>query len=182
MSDRFEIFLDAGTRAGYSTETIKEEFTPETALWFPVRLRDDLGTIEWRAPDSLPPRRLIEFLQDITRFMHRIETHETHLPTERHDQQKTIEIPPYDRLREITATAIKSGITASVVRDYLVGIGFEPERYRPFGHRIDGHLTIDSALARKLRLQAADLLRRELEQLHTEPSSDFPPITPSTGH
>lgn len=159
---RYEEFVEAATRAGVDREAVTAVFSPSDAIWTPVRLRDDLGTVEWRAPDAAPPRDLCRLVTDVDRVARRPLAGDASTPGDGRP------VPSFDRLRDVVDESIADGLGSERVRRYLDRWGFSVEAYRPMAGRIAGLDEVDHEAGRRLRLRAADRLDRDLERLAGE--------------
>lgn len=164
---RFEAFVDAARRNGVDRDTVTSAFSPHDAVWSPVRLRDDLGTVEWRAPDAAPPLSACRLAADVHRIVRTAVQDGTQV--DRRDGSGLLSLPSFERLRENVDTAMERGLSAPAVERYLSRLGFDPDAYRPLGVRIDGPDRIDDRAARQFRRQYADRLEQDLRRLREEP-------------
>jgi len=53
----YERFRTQALDAGIKESTFERCFDPESAVWTPVQLRSEFGTVEWRSPDTTLPSR-----------------------------------------------------------------------------------------------------------------------------
>ena len=178
VDGRFERFADAAASAGVDRETVAAHFAPADAVWSPVRLRDDLGTVEWRAPDASSPLELCRLVGDVTRIVERAVEAGTRIQGADGDVVGTagseprngnggaaLSLPPFGTLRGHVDAAIERGLSAGRVERHLAALGFDTAAYRPSGGRIDGRDRLDAATARRLRLRRADRLEADLRRL-----------------
>ncbi len=163
---RFEVFVQTARDAGFPRETVESTFSPEDALWSPVRLRDDLGTVEWRAPDACPPSQLIRLVPDVIQLVERAVEHGTRVDERGAAvDDSPITVPPFEQLLTLVDSAIDEGLSSSAVVDHVSGLGLSPEAYRPIGNRIAGSEQITQDRARRIRCRLADRLEREVQAL-----------------
>lgn len=179
LRESYERFVDRAVERGVERSTARTAFDPNDAVWSPVRLRDDLGTVEWRAPDAAPPGAVLKLLDSVLPLMCRAVDRGTRVVEDASDPVKAsarsghwvksepVGIPPFEALRELVDEAIAEGIDGRGVRRYLRGFGLAVEEFRPFGARIDGRSRLDATIARRLRLRAADRLERDLYRLRS---------------
>lgn len=169
--DRFEAFVREATAAGVDPETVAEAFTPHDAVWSPVRLRDDLGTVEWRAPDTAPPADVLRLVADVVRLVERAVECGTRLGADgspgepEESEQSPVRLPSFETLQDYVETAIEHGCEAQEVTRYLRRLGFDTDAYRPVGARLDGRTSLDAEEVRSLRVEYADRLEREVQRL-----------------
>jgi hypothetical protein len=52
LERRYEEFETAALENGIDRPTVAANFDPESAVWTPVQLREEFGTVEWRSPDT----------------------------------------------------------------------------------------------------------------------------------
>lgn len=163
IDNRFREFVAAGQRRGIDRSRIGDAFGPEDAVWTPVRLRDDLGTVEWRSPDAAPLLDICRLLADIARVVRRAAERGTVIGSSR--RTDAMGLPPYARLRQIVAGAMAEGVRGPGVNAHLEKFDIDPTAYRPLGNRIDGRRAIDPAAARRLRRRFADRLEWDLQRI-----------------
>lgn len=152
IQKRFQEFKEAGKENGIPEEEIDKHFSAEDALWTPVRLRYDFPTVEWRAPDTAKPGRVIEILEDVKEIVENAS--DKGLNTE-----KGVEVPEFDKLQELSKKAIKGGLEDEEVREYLSDIGLTPEKYENVSRkwRKDEEISKDEAC--EIRSKAAKEFR-----------------------
>ncbi|WP_227377861.1 hypothetical protein [Haladaptatus halobius] len=76
-----------------------------------------------------------------------------------------IGIPPFGKLRTLSATAISDGLASEEVRDYLTEMGFDLSKYAPIAERVIGPYHISEKTAQAIRLEYAGALRADVELL-----------------
>ncbi len=63
--------MTAAVDAGVDRRTVAANFEPESAIWTPVQLRAEFGTVEWRSPDAALPSRSLQLADAVaTRMDH----------------------------------------------------------------------------------------------------------------
>lgn len=166
IDERFAAFRAAARRSGIDPATFDDAFSPETAVWSPVRIRDDLSTVEWRGPD-------IGNLESIFRLVARV------IDLVRHgvhhgirigdgpDHQHPLVLPPMARVRRVVDAAIAEGKTEPTVRSYLHDLGFEPTAYPPTMDTFDRGPSIDPPSAKRIRRRIARQFVNDLQALRT---------------
>ncbi len=55
----FDSFKRASMNEGVEENDIDASFSPQDIVWTPVRLRDEMPTVEWRAPDTSLPSQIL---------------------------------------------------------------------------------------------------------------------------
>lgn len=175
----YERFVERAVERGVERSTARISFDPDDAVWSPVRLREDLGTVEWRAPDASPPGDVLRLLESVLPLMQRAVDRGAQVIVNTSGPGKPspgsragvgsgpVELPPFEALRDLVDEAITNGVDGRGVRRYLRGLGLAVEEFRPFGARIDGRSALDATIARRLRLRAADRLERDLHRLRS---------------
>lgn len=194
--ERYRAFRSMAVRRGVDPTAVDSAFDPETAVWSPVRLRDGLGTVEWRAPDAGLPSRLLRLIRDVDRLVFRPLSRgrlEVVAPPEGDSGPADVEpgldrdgervvLPPFDRLCEVVDDALASGTGSTRVRRYLRGMGFDVAAYDVGPPARRG--SIDEAAARRIRRRRADRLERDVERLArgpARPDERPPPASPAAG-
>lgn len=168
VETRFDTFVEAARDAGADRDAVESAFTPADALWAPVCLRDDLGTVEWRAADAAPPLDLCRLAADVTGLLETAVEDGTRLEEGTHADDGGLSLPPFGTLRGHVDAAITRGLTAPRVGRYLSGLGFDLDAYRPTASEIDGRERLDRDTARRFRRRAADRLDHDLRRLREE--------------
>lgn len=130
----------------------------------PVRLRDQSPTVEWRAPDTSLPSHLLRLIEDVSVLVSQVDEKEVVIgvPGIRDHE---IGIPPFGKLRALSATAISDGLASEEVRDYLTEMGFDLSKYAPIAERVIGPYHISEKTAQAIRLEYAAALRADVELL-----------------
>lgn len=168
IKSRFDTFVEAACDGGIGRDTVESAFSTADAVWSPVCLRDDLGTVEWRAPDAAPPLDLCRLAADVTGIVETAVTDGTRIEETTHANDGGLSLPPSETLRGHVDTAITRGLTAPRVERHLAELGFDLDAYRPTGSEIDGRERLDTDTARRLRRRSADRLEHDLRRLRGE--------------
>jgi gamma-glutamyl:cysteine ligase YbdK (ATP-grasp superfamily) len=175
VHENFDQFVEIATDRGVDEATVREQFCPEDTVLAPVRLRHELPTVEWRAPDAALPSQLLRLAEGVDRLMTEAETKPvtTGEPGVSADR---IRIPTFDDLRSLSDEAIRWGLDSTRVCEYLETMGFDVGRYDPLSSRLSGPGSLQQDEARQLRLDCATRLRADVEALDedspTEPSEN----------
>lgn len=192
LRDTYERFKRAATTAGVPEQHVEQSFDEATAVWGPVRLRDDLSTVEWRAPDAALPSQVLQLVGDASRVVERVSEVESSEwraseGTATSDWTATsdgavashgvtvpgtcgVALPSFDRLQRLTDAAMAHGLTDRSVRRYLAGLGFRLDEYRPIGRQMGGPRRLSSGRARKIRRRLAIELEEDVARLREGPS------------
>jgi gamma-glutamyl:cysteine ligase YbdK (ATP-grasp superfamily) len=163
--ERYEAFREAAAEAGIDRARVRTAFDPDDAVWSPVRLRDDLGTVEWRAPDAACPSAILRLVSDLRGVLERAVDGGVTVDPEPGLGDDRVRIPPFGELESTVEAAMRRGLDAPRVVRHLRSFGIPVDAYRPAGARIDGLDRISAAGARRLRLRHADRLERDLREL-----------------
>jgi hypothetical protein len=139
-------------------------------------------TIEWRAPDTALPSQVVTLTSDVSRLVSQtaskpVEIGEPGVGPER------IRIPAFDDLTQLTAAAIERGLDSPAVWEYLKTMSIDPRDYQPISTEIGHHSPISVAEARRIRLDYADRLERDVETLLMSPETrqQSKPTVPTDG-
>ncbi|WP_436910631.1 glutamate-cysteine ligase family protein [Halosimplex marinum] len=167
VDDCFESFVATATdHPGLDRQAVEDAFSPADAVWTPVRLRDDLGTVEWRAPDAAPPLAVVRVVADAARLVEEAVERGTTVGGDA--GRDALSLPPFDRLRDLVDAAVAEGLSAPAVESYLDDLGVDTGAYRPPGGRIDGRRRVDEPTAKRIRRRAADALLADLDALRED--------------
>ncbi|SDX90998.1 glutamate-cysteine ligase family protein [Halopenitus persicus] len=164
IDDRCETFRTAAVDAGIDPDRFDAAFTPATAVWSPVRLRDDLGTVEWRAPDAAPPSDLGRLIRETAAIVAAAVERGTRIESAPGTADGPVRVPPFATLQRHVETALDRGLESRSLRRYLDRMGYDVDAYRPVGSRIDGRTRLDPGTVRRLRRRYADRLERDLDR------------------
>lgn len=180
---RFGEFASRATANGVDPDAVEDAFCPSAAVWSPVCLRDDLGTVEWRSPDAAALPEMCRLAADATRLVERAVDRGTSIGADADtggpspagragtdlDGKPPVVLPEFDRLQTIVDAAMDHGIADDAVREHLRSIGVEPDAYRPLARRIDGADGIDEDAARAIRLLEARRLQSDCRRVLESP-------------
>lgn len=168
VEETYEAFVTLAADRGVERSAVEARFRPEDTVLNPVRLRDSLPTVEWRAPDSALPTQLVRLAFDVRNVVERTETEPLGIGTHEGTDGCT-GLPDFCEVRELSREAIRWGLRSERVRGYLEGMGFDPTAYAPIAHQIGGPGTLREREARQIRLEYATRLRADVTRL-TVPS------------
>ncbi len=165
LDRRYEEFVAAAVDAGVDRSRVAESFDPESAVWTPVQLRETFGTVEWRSPDATLPSQVIRLADDIAGVIERLRDTPVRVGGDiGRVGDDEIVLPPFEAVLEYVDTAIEEGLSATAVRSYLDRMGFDPAAYEPTTHAIDVDGPVSADDTRRLRLDHAERLQRDLHQ------------------
>ncbi|OIB57672.1 glutamate-cysteine ligase family protein [Natrialba sp. SSL1] len=166
LEDCLEEFTERAAATGIDEAQITDHFTADNAVWSPVRLRDEMPTVEWRSPDATLPSQLLQLVADVDSIME--DLHHANVTiggeTAKRDADEIV-LPTFDSLQEYVDAAMIDGLDSPAVVDYLDRLGFQPDRYEPLTAEFDTDSSISLTKARDLRLEYATRLERDVEQL-----------------
>ncbi len=161
----FVSFLTLAVDSGVSEAAVYEQFSHENVSHSPVRIRDDLGTVEWRAPDTALPSKLTQLAFDIGGILEETAAKPVVVGTEPGLYSGAIVIPPFESLQRLSNEAIADGLTPRV-RTYLEAFGIDPTAYSPLVDRFPRAAVISPDEARSRRLEFARLLKADVDMLN----------------
>ncbi len=173
VDNEFTAFKQLGSARGVPPSEINRHFDAEDAVLTPVRLRRSLPTVEWRAPDTALPSQTIDLAFDM---LERIEETATK-PVEVGEVGVTgdrIGIPTFAHLHRLSTMAIRNGLDAPPVVQYLERMGFDTDAYDPISRSLVGPASLSKPHARRIRLEYARELRADVRSLLPESAPAVP--------
>ncbi|MFW6434925.1 MAG: glutamate-cysteine ligase family protein [Halovenus sp.] len=165
LERRHEEFVTAALDAGFDRSTIEANFSPESAVWTPVQLREEFDTVEWRSPDTALPSQTLTLADEIVDVVERLQHADLRIgdgPPGVSDE--TIRLPEFARICELVEAAIEDGLTSPAVESYLDSMGFDTGAYQPLSSQVDQQQELSTADARSLRLEYARRLDEDVRQ------------------
>lgn len=164
LAAAYDAFRTLAIERGVTDREFAAHFQPENTMSMPVRVRQQFPTVEWRAPDTALPSQVVTLTSDISRLVGQtaakpVEIGEPGVGPER------IRIPAFDDLTQLTAAAIERGLDSPAVWEYLEGMTIDPRKYQPISSEIGHRPSVSVAEARRIRLEYADRLERDIETL-----------------
>jgi gamma-glutamyl:cysteine ligase YbdK (ATP-grasp superfamily) len=163
LERRYEAFVTRALDAGVDHRTVTSCFSPESAIWTPVQLRERFGTVEWRSPDAALPSQVVRLADSLAEVVDtvvdtgvRIEGHAGEVSTD------SVVLPAFETVLEHVDDAIRRGLESDAVRSYLDRMGFEVGAFDPITRDIGGRAPIGPEAARQLRLDYAERLERDI--------------------
>ncbi|AGB39598.1 glutamate-cysteine ligase family protein [Natronococcus occultus] len=167
----FEEFEDEALAAGVEPEAIDANFSVDDVVWTPVRLRDEMPTVEWRSPDAALPSQLLQLTEELYAVMETL--HDTNVEIDDgdggteagHVTDEGVRLPDYDTVFDLAGVAIRNGLGSTPIVNYLDRMGFSVPDYHPIATQIDGRQYVTKSDARELRLEYASRLESDVEQL-----------------
>jgi hypothetical protein len=177
LTAAYEAFRTLAIDRGVTEQEFATHFQPGNTIATPVRVRQQFPTVEWRAPDTALPSQIATLTTDISRLVGQtaakpVEIGKPGIGPER------IRIPAFDDLTRLTAAAIEHGLDSPAVWEYLEAMSIDPRNYQPISSEIGQQSSVSVAEARRIRLEYADRLERDVETLtidaetrqHSQPS------------
>jgi len=165
LDRRYQEFLAAATEAGVDRQAVSADFDPESAVWTPVQIRNEFGTVEWRSPDTALPSHVLQLADGLATVVQRLVQTDVRIGGNRGEvTESAVLLPEFDAVLEYVEAAIRDGLRSKAVRSYLDRMGLDVASYEPTATRIDEGGAVDPHAARQLRLEYADRLEREVHQ------------------
>ncbi|MFC4439751.1 MULTISPECIES: glutamate-cysteine ligase family protein [Natrialbaceae] len=166
----FEEFETQALEAGVDGDALADNFSSDDVVWTPVRLRDEMPTVEWRSPDAALPSQLLRLTEEMHGVMETL--HHTNVQIDdgtgneaSHVTSEGITLPEFDAAFDLAESAIHNGLESAPVANYLDRMGFSIDDYHPISTRIDGRQYVTKGDARDMRLEYASRLETDLERL-----------------
>ncbi|WP_254544126.1 glutamate-cysteine ligase family protein [Halomarina pelagica] len=159
-------FRTLAVERGVTDHEFRQYFQPENTVMTPIRLRSQPPTVEWRAPDTALPSQVVALTSNMLRLVEqttskRVEIGAPGIYSDR------ICVPEFETLTQLTTAAIRDGLNAPAVTSYLEAMGFVPAEYMPISAEIRCPSLLSEREARRIRLDYADRLARDVEALAT---------------
>jgi len=165
LDRRYEEFVAAALDAGADRRTVLANFDPESAVWTPVQLREAFGTVEWRSPDAALPSQVVDLADRLAAVTGHLRDAEVRIEGDTGGiTDDEVVIPEFDAVIGYVNEAIREGLDSDAVRDYLDRMGFDVDSFSPVAHDVDGHGSLDAQAVRRIRLDHADRLARDVRR------------------
>ncbi|MFC6904027.1 glutamate-cysteine ligase family protein [Halalkalicoccus tibetensis] len=166
LERRYAEFKREAIDAGVDEAEFEANFTPDDAIWTPVRLRKCFPTVEWRSPDATLPSQILRLAGEMYPLMDEASRAEVRVEGDLGlVTDDGITLPEFGAVREYTDAAIHEGLGSGEVREYLGRMGFDVDAYDPLTEQLDRGPSLDEAQARELRLEYAAALERDVARL-----------------
>ena len=171
LEDRYDEFKQAALEEGIDESAVDEQFSTDDVVWTPVRLRDEMPTVEWRSPDAALPSQLLRLADELETVMEQL--HHTNVEIEAdsdprntgHVTDDGIALPEFDVACDLAEAAMHDGLGSTEVASYLERMGFTIDDYHPTSMQIDGRQYVPTNDARELRLASARRLEEDVKSL-----------------
>lgn len=165
LERRYEEFVTAATDAGIARQAVEANFDPESAVWTPVQFREQFSTVEWRSPDNALPSQIVRLANRMAELVGRLDEIDVRIEGETGDlREDTLVLPEFGAVLEYVNAAVRDGLESPEVQSYLDRMGFDVDAYEPLSHEFDDRGEIGTEAARRLRLEYAERLRRDLRE------------------
>ncbi|AKU06859.1 glutamate-cysteine ligase family protein [Haloferax gibbonsii] len=163
LERRFEEFVVRAEEAGVDRATVEANFDPESAVWTPVQLRAEFGTVEWRSPDCALPSDVLRLANSVAGVVNRLDDAALAIEGEAGGvTDDRVVLPEFDAVLGYVDAAIEDGLDSEAVRSYLDRMGFDVDAYSPVSHEVADRETVTAAEAREARLAHADRLEQDV--------------------
>ncbi len=164
LERRYEEFLTSALDAGFDRSTIEANFDPESAVWTPVQLREEFGTVEWRSPDTAFPSEILTLAEDLVAVVDRLCTADVEIGDgPPRFGEEMITLPAFETVCEHVEAAIQHGVSEKV-DSYLTEMGIEPDAYSPITRAVEQSESVTIERAREIRLEYAARLEADVKQ------------------
>lgn len=165
LREGYEAFHAAAQEAGVETGKVEENFTPESAVWTPVKFRETFSTVEWRSPDNAVPSQVLRLADDVVSTVEKAVDCGVRIGgDEGRVTDEAVVVPEYGALKGYVEEAILEGLSSEDLRSYLERMGFDTEEYEPVTREVDSGGSVTKEEARRLRREHADRLRTDVQR------------------
>lgn len=167
LDARYEEFLKKAKATGVDQTAVESCFDPESAVWTPVQLREEFGTVEWRSPDTALPSEIISLADTMAGIIETLQDTDVRIEGDIGAiSADEIVLPAFETVADYVDAAIEEGLSSEAVSSYLMRMGFDVGAYEPLSDEPPAG-TVTSSKARQFRLDYADRLRNDV--LQTQP-------------
>jgi len=163
LQRRYEEFVTEAVIAGFDRETVESCFEPESAVWTPVKLREEFSTVEWRSPDTALPSQVVRLADQMAGVVTELPGTEVCIDGKTGDvTDEAVVLPEFDTVQEYVEAAIRWGLSSTAVRSYLDRMGFDVSAFEPLTEEVGNREELTVSDVRQLRLEYADRLETDL--------------------
>jgi hypothetical protein len=128
-------------------------------------VRETFGTVEWRSPDTALPSEVLRLADTVASVVGSLRDTEVEIGGERgRVTDERVVLPEFETVLGHADTAVREGAADRSLRSYLERMGFDVAAYNPVTHELAGPDTISTEQARRLRLDHADRLARDVRR------------------
>jgi gamma-glutamyl:cysteine ligase YbdK (ATP-grasp superfamily) len=165
LERRYEEFKQLALEAGIDRQTFASSFDPESAVWTPVQLRSEFGTVEWRSPDTALPSSVVALADSVAATIEGIRDAEVRIEGEtgRVTEDQTV-LPEFNHVLAFVNAAIRDGLAAEPLCGYLERMGFDVPAFDPISRQHDNLGPMSKAEARERRLTYAEKLEEDVTE------------------
>ncbi|ESS05522.1 MAG: hypothetical protein A07HB70_01998 [uncultured archaeon A07HB70] len=162
LQRRYEEFVTEAMLVGFDRAEVASQFTPESAVWTPVKLRAAFSTVEWRSPDAALPSQVLRLADQVGALLDRLDDAEVRIEGETGAvTDEAVVLPEFETVQRHVDRAIRTGLSSPALRSYLTRMGFDVSAFDPLTAEFDAG-TLTPADARDRRLRYADRLEQEV--------------------
>ncbi len=170
LERRYEAFVTEAVVCGLDRETVEAAFTPESAVWTPVKLREEFSTVEWRSPDAALPGQVLELADQLGDLVERVAESDVRIGGETGGvTDDAIVLPVFDTVEQYVHAAVSEGLSSPAVCSYLDRMGFDVSAFDPLTREVEAGAELSPERVRELRLTCAE--RLETDVANTTPVS-----------
>lgn len=163
LERRYEEFVTAAMDAGVERRTVESCFDPESAVWTPVQLREEFGTVEWRSPDAALPSQIVRLADGVVDVVEAVRDVGVRIGDRTGTlTDETVVIPEFDAVLGYVDAAMREGLDNDAVRSYLDRMGFDVTAFDPLSRGFDVTEPVGPEQARRLRLDYAERLASDV--------------------
>ncbi|WP_324662658.1 glutamate-cysteine ligase family protein [Haloarcula sediminis] len=171
LQRRYEEFERAALEAGVDRRTFASSFDPESAVWTPVQLRQEFGTVEWRSPDTALPSSVLDLADTVARTVTHLRNAEVRIEGETgRVTDSQVVLPEFNHVLEYVNAAIRDGLADESLCAYLERMGFDVDAYDPISRQQDTPGMMTQAQARERRLAYAERLEEDVTEARSMPA------------
>lgn len=168
LERRYEEFTQLAMEAGIDRQTFASCFDPESAVWTPVQLRSEFGTVEWRSPDTALPSSVVALADSVATTVEHLRNAEVRIEGETgRITDSQVVLPEFPHVLEYVNAAIREGLASESLCGYLERMGFDVPAFDPISRQNENPGLMTPEQARERRLMYA----RRLEEDVTEAAS-----------
>ena len=163
LERRYEEFATEAVMLGFDRADVESYFDPESAVWTPVKLREEFSTVEWRSPDTALPSQVVRLADQLSTLVERLDGTELRVEGETGGvTDEAIVLPEFDAVQEYVRAGIRMGLSSPAVRAYLDRMGFDVSTFEPLTREFEAREELSPEHASELRLAYADRLRNDI--------------------
>ena len=165
LERRYEEFKQLALAAGIDRQTFTASFDPESAVWTPVQLRSEFGTVEWRSPDTALPSSVVALADCVATTVEGVRDAEVRIEGETGrvtDDQ--VVLPEFTHVLEYVNAAIRDGLASESLCGYLERMGFDVSAFDPIAQQDENLGPMSKEAARKRRLDYAEKLADDVTE------------------